>query len=81
MKIKIFLIVMIFSVAGATAQTASEAEALFNKKQYAKASAAYEVLLRKKPADALNNYRLARCYYELKDYESAIKHFELSGNK
>jgi tetratricopeptide (TPR) repeat protein len=81
MKIKIFLIGMIFSVAGATAQTASEAEVLFNKKQYVKAGAAYEMLLRKKPADALNNYRLARCYYELKDYESAIKHFELSGNK
>ncbi len=63
------------------AQSASEAEALFNNKQYNRAKAVYEALLRRKPNDALNNYRYARCYYELKNYETAIKHFELTGTR
>ena len=63
------------------AQTASEAESLFNSRQYLKAKVVYETLLKKKPSDALYNYRMARCCYELKDYESAIQHFELSGSR
>ena len=63
------------------AQSATEAETLFNNKQYSKAKTIYDLLLKKKPNDALNNYRFARCCYELKDYETAVKHFELSGNK
>ena len=63
------------------AQSASEAESLFNNKQYVKAKSMYEALLKKKPNDALNNYRLARCCYELKEYEEAIRYFERSGNR
>ena len=63
------------------AQSAAEAESLFNNKQYSKAKTIYESLLKKKPNDALNNYRFARCCYELKDYETAVKYFELSGTK
>lgn len=63
------------------AQSASEAESLFNSKQYAKAKTMYEALLKKKPNDALNNYRLARCCYELNQYEDAVKYFERSGNR
>lgn len=63
------------------AQSASEAESLFNSKQYTKAKTMYEALLKRKPNDALNNYRLARCYYELNQYEDAVKYFERSGNR
>lgn len=80
MKRRILYILLFFSPV-LMAQSASEAEALFNNKQYLKAKNVYESLLKKRPNDALNNYRYARCCYELKDYEPAIKHFELAGNK
>ena len=56
-------------------------ETLFNNKQYAKAKTVYEDFLKKKPTDALANYRYARCCYELKKAEDAIIHFEMSGTK
>jgi len=62
-------------------QRASDGEIFFNSKQYAKARSVYESLLVKKPNDGLYNFRYARCCYELKDIESAIVHFEMSGNK
>lgn len=80
MKPRILYILLFFSPV-LMAQSASEAEALFNNKQYLKAKNVYESLLKKRPKDALNNYRFARCCYEIKDYEPAIKHFELVGNK
>jgi len=63
------------------AQSVSEAEALFNNKQFAKAKVAYEALLKRKPNDALNNYRYARCNHELNNFETAIKHFEMVGSR
>jgi len=75
--ITILLIYSLFLMA----QSASQAEALFNNKQYAKAKVLYEALLKRKPNDALNNYRYARCNYELKNYETAIQHFELAGSR
>ena len=63
------------------ARKTDEGETLFNNKQYLKAKAVYENLLRKKPNDPLYNYRYARCCYELKETEPAITHFELSGTK
>lgn len=62
-------------------QSATQAEGLFNNKQYNKAKEAYEILLKRKPNDQLYNYRLGRCLYELKDYESAISYLKLSGSK
>jgi len=62
-------------------QRASDGELFFNKKQYTKARSVYESLLNKKPNDGLYNYRYARCCYELKDFETAIVHFEKAGNK
>ncbi len=64
-----------------SAQSSSKAELFFNNRQYSQARSIYEALLRKRPNDPLYNYRMARCCYELKDYESAVKHFELSGNR
>jgi len=49
--------------------------------RYSKARPVYETLLKHKPNDALINFRLARCCYELKDFESAIEHFLLAGKK
>ncbi len=82
MKIKfsILILCVILSVQ-LFGQSASEAERLFNKKEYQKAKEIYQALLRNRPNDALNNYRYARCCYELGYDELAISHFELSGNR
>jgi len=62
-------------------QRASDGETFFNNRQYAKARSVYESLLTKRPNDGLYNFRYARCCYELKDFEPAIVHFEMAGNK
>lgn len=80
MKIKLIL----FSLAiygNLLAQSASDGENYFNSKQYQKARVVYESLLSRRPNDALYNYRLARCYYELKDANASIKYFEKSGKR
>lgn len=71
-------LMMIFNVSG---QTAAEADAFFSKKDYSSAVGIYSLLLEKKPADALLNYRMGRCCYELKDFEKAIGFLEKSGTK
>lgn len=63
------------------AQNSAEAEKLFNNKQYKEAKNIYSSLLKQKPNDPLNNYRYARCCYELNIWDEAIVHFEKSGNK
>lgn len=82
MKIKFSLLILyiLFSVQ-LFGQSAAEAERLFNKKEYQKAKEIYQSLLRNRPNDALNNYRFARCCYELGYDELAIRHFELSGTR
>lgn len=80
MKLKLTILFLVANFA-LWAQKASEGENFFNSKQYAKAREVYEALLKQKPGDALYNYRYARCCYELKDFENAIVHFEMSGNK
>ena len=62
-------------------QKPTEGENLFNSKQYVKARAYYEAALKKKPNDPLNNFRFARCCYELKEFEIAVEHFKMSGTK
>ena len=80
MKYKLIFSFLIFS-SFLFSQRASEGETFFNAKQYAKARSVYDEILKKKPNDPLYNYRFARCCYELKDFEPAILHFELSGKK
>lgn len=80
MKLRLILFSLMISAA-LFAQRASDGENYFNNKQYAKARDVYESLLKQRPNDALYNYRAARCYYELKENEKAILHFEMSGNK
>jgi hypothetical protein len=82
MRSKISLItVLLFLCVAILGQTAAEADRLFQQNLFQKARDAYKILLEKRPKDALYNYRYARCCYELKDDENAIKHFELSGNR
>ena len=80
MKLKLifFSFLITFPLFG---QSLKDGETYFNNKQYLKAKTIYESLLNKKPNDALYNYRYARCCYELKDAETAIQHFEMTGNK
>lgn len=80
MKCWIFLLSLFISSI-LFAQKASEADDLFNIKQYYKAIEAYEKLLKKKPKDALFNYRLGRSYYEVKETKKAIIHLELAGDR
>ena len=80
MKYKLIFLFLIFTKA-LFSQTASEGETYFNSKQFVKAQSVYETLLKRRPNDALFNYRYARCCYELKDVENAILHFEKTGNK
>jgi tetratricopeptide (TPR) repeat protein len=75
------LFVVIFVSAYVYAQTATEADAFFNKRQYAEAGQIYAQLLQKQPLDPLFNYRYARCCYELKDFDNAIKYFIAGGSR
>ncbi|HJV77254.1 MAG TPA: tetratricopeptide repeat protein [Paludibacter sp.] len=80
MKFKLIFLFPFFCLS-LFAKSADGGDVFFNNKQYVKARAVYESALKKKPKDALYNYRYARCCYELKDYDNAITHFELSGSK
>lgn len=80
MRIILTVFFSIVSV-GLIAQSATRADELFNKRDYLQAGQVYEILLKKRPSDALYNYRYARCSYELKEYETAIAHFLKSGNR
>lgn len=77
----IFSVVLGLVTMVVVAQSVTRADELFNKRDYLQAGQLYDALLKKKPADALYNYRYARCSYELKEYETAIPHFLRSGNK
>ena len=80
MKFKLILFFLFITIS-LNARKTDDGEAFFKNKQYVKARAFYESLLKQKPNDALYNYSYARCCYELKDDENAIVHFEMSGNK
>lgn len=78
MKFKLIFLFLFLSIT-LSARKADDGETFFNNKQYARARTVYENYLKKKPNDALYNYRFARCCYELKDFQNAITHFEMSG--
>jgi len=80
MKFKLIFLSVFFTFT-LFAQRASDGELFFNNKQYTKAQAVYEGLLKRSPNNALYNFRYARCSYELKQMETAIKHFELAGKR
>lgn len=71
----------IFAVLTFAQGSVSEAENFFNSGNFASAAVIYEQMLAKKPTDALNNYRLARCYYEMGNLPRAIPLFEIAKDK
>lgn len=77
-KVLFFSYLIIFNIA---AQSAFEADALFNRRQYEEAGKIYAQLLERHPRDPLYNYRFARCSYEMKDFDSAIKYFLAGGSR
>lgn len=77
----LILFISIFLSFSVAAQSASEAESLFNRKEYKKALSVYEQVIKKRPKDVLLNYRAGRCAYEVKDYFAAAAYFEKAGTK
>lgn len=63
------------------AQSASEADNLFNNRQYTEALEVYKQLLQKTPSSALYRYRYARCLYETGQWDEAITQFEKAGER
>lgn len=80
MRFRIVLL-LLFCGAISFAQSPSEADNLFNQRKYEDAAQIYNLLLEKKSADPLYNYRYARCLYEMRNYEGAVKYFLIGGNK
>lgn len=80
MRFKLGFLAILLSIS-LFARKTDDAEVFFNARQFLKAKKVYDNYLKKKPNDALYNYRYGRCCFELKDFQSAIKHFELSRSK
>ena len=79
-KFQIFILFLWISTT-ICGQTAASADALFQEGNYAQAQEQYGRLVKSYPNHALYLYRYARCAQELGDYTTAIRYFELSGNR
>lgn len=77
----IFLFLLIFSFTGVSAQSLSEADALFQSRKYEPARDAYANLLKRKPKDSFLNYHYAICAFELKEFDLAEEHFQKAAVK
>lgn len=77
----LFISFILFFFCNAQAQSASEADNLFNKRQYSEALEVYKQLVQKTPSSALYRYRYARCLYEIGDLDEAIIQFEKAGER
>lgn len=77
----LFISFILFSFCSAQAQSASEADNLFNKRQYTEALSIYKQLVQKSPSSALYRYRYARCLYETGQLDEAITQFEKAGER
>lgn len=75
------LFISLLLTIGLFAQSAAQADALFNDQKYEESGRAYATLLNQRPNDALYNYRYARCNYEIGNYDKAITHFIKSGTR
>lgn len=62
-------------------QTHSSADRLFQAGDYSNAQAEYGALLKTYPRNALYLYRYARCAQELGDFTTALRYFDLSGDR
>ena len=77
----IFLISFFWFALVMMGQTHSSADRLFQEGDYAKAQSEYGALLKSYPRNALYLYRYARCAQELGDLTTALRYFELSGDR
>jgi tetratricopeptide (TPR) repeat protein len=59
----------------------TEADRLFNNRQFVEAGEIYEELVRENPQNELFNYRLARCLYEMGNLDAAYTYFRRSGTR
>ncbi len=80
LKMTLLLVLILFS-AVSVAQTPADANACFESGNYQLALEAYQSLLKKKPKEALYNYRYAYSAYMLHDKATAIDFFKKSADK
>lgn len=80
MRVRVFFLFLVFTSV-IFAQSPSEADVLFGQKKYQEASMIYALLLEKRAADPLYNYRYARCLYEMGKYNESIRYFQAAGSK
>ena len=76
-----FSILLLFCFTCVFAQTHASADALFQAGDYTAAQEQYAQLIKRYPNHALYTYRYARCAQELGDLHTALKYFELSGDR
>ena len=80
LKITLFAVLILFSAAS-VAQTPADANTYFESGQYQAAMEAYQNLLKKKPKEALYNFRYAYSAYMLKNVSAAVEFFKKSADK
>lgn len=61
--------------------SASQAQQLFENKQYSQAEEVYLQLIKRQPENPLYLYRYARCLQERGDFQEAIRYFERAGER
>lgn len=81
MKKYIIGLMALFVYLSASAQTAKQAERLFNNGEYEKAKVAYQRLVKSAPSNAGYNYYLGASLYELGEKEAAYPYLEKSANR
>ena len=81
MKKYITSIITLLLVITVSAQTAKQAEKLFNAGDYENAKAAYQRLIKSAPSNAGYNFFLGASLYELGDKESALPYLKKSADR
>ena len=81
-RLKMALLIALIVFSGASfAQTPADANLYFESGDYQQAAEAYKSLLKKKPKEALYNYRYAYSAFMLNDKAMAIEFFKKSADK
>ncbi|MCQ2345472.1 MAG: hypothetical protein MJZ82_01745 [Paludibacteraceae bacterium] len=81
MRKSLQIIILLFSALQLLAQSADEADRLFNAGQYSSSREIYGRLLQRAPSNTLYLYRFARCEYELGHDSTSIEYFLKAGGK
>ena len=75
------MIVLGLVACSVSARKTDDGDVYFNNKQYAKAKTVYENLLKQRPGDVTYRFRYARCCYEMKDFDEAMKNFSMLSSR